>query len=162
MKGNNLNFQDHNFELKGLSKFYKFKRAVLKVISSKELNFQETLTGKFSMMEENLFVEFNPSYFEQIENFEVVDFVQAYMKRTTSSKDKIKNEIILINDPYDYFENTMNESGYNKFRKHICTLLKLEPINIDYNEFLTFFKDIQINDENLEDLIREFLVFKIG
>jgi len=162
LKGNNLNFQDHNFEFKGLNKFYKFKRAVLKVISSKELNFQETLTGKFSMREENLIVEFNPSYFEQLENFDDVDFVQAYMKRTSSSKDKIKNEIILINDPYDCFENTMNESGYNKFRKHICTLLKLEPINIDYNEFLTFFKDIQINDENLEDLIREFLVFKIG
>jgi hypothetical protein len=162
LKGKNLNFQDHNYEYKELSKFYKFKRAVLNVISSKELNFEETLTGKFSMREDNLFVEFNPSYFEQIENFDVVDFVQAHMKRTNNSKDKIKTEIILINDPYDYFENTMNESGYNKFRKHLCTLLKLEPIHIDYNEFLTFFKDIQINEENLEDLIREFLVFKIG
>jgi hypothetical protein len=74
--------------------------------------------------------------------------------------DGFKLYSIFINNPLDSFAITFNQTGINKVRSLLCKMLKIVPIDLDYNEL----KEMNRKDnttEGLEKLISDYLTITI-
>lgn len=144
-----LSLIDNSEEIFNYEEFVKYKEVVTSLLESKELD---------------NFVKFTyQGNFEDINTYNLYKFLNAQFARKRENEEgKEQTELIFINDPYDYFETSMNHTGFNKLRKYICRVMKIKFIEIDYNEFLNYYKDYQITDTNLHKLVEEFLQFKLN
>lgn len=101
--------------------------------------------------------------FSDISNYKIDKFLKVdFVRKIDNDGDNDSVEIIFINNPYDFFEVSMNHTGFNRLRRHLCNSLQLKFREIDYHEFLIFYKDFEINEENLPKLVEEFLELKLN
>lgn len=67
----------------------------------------------------------------------------------------IRDQIVFINQPYDYFKISDSVSGKIKIRREICKILKINYIEYDIYEFLNFSNlqegDFDLNSDNFEE-----------
>ncbi len=150
LKLQNLDIVNNNDEISDYEKFKSFRDKVVHMF-------------KVNVDWECMEVEYQEDY-SDIGNYDVFKYLKCeFVRVKDSQKDsKKKPELIFINNPYDYFEITMNNSGFNKFRKNLCSLVNLNFIEIDYAEFLIFNKDLIISESNLESLVLEFIQLKLN
>lgn len=101
--------------------------------------------------------------YSNLNDYNIFNYLKSDFVRIIEDENNQKmTEIIFINDPFNYFEMSMNNTGFNKFRNNLCKILNLKFREIDYSEFLIFFKDIQIDENNISHLVEEFLNFKLN
>lgn len=67
----------------------------------------------------------------------------------------IRDQIVFINQPYEYFKISDSVSGKIKVRREICKILKINYIEYDFLEFLNFSNlqetDFDLNPNNFEE-----------
>jgi hypothetical protein len=148
LKLKDIEIIDTTEDVYNYDKFLLFKQTVKNVINNTQEKCEE-----FTYEED----------YSDITNYNVFKYLKADFFRIKEEENLNKfTEIIFINDPYDYFDISMNYSGYNKFRKILCSALNLKFVEIDYSEFLIFYKDIEINERNNDQLVADFLHFKLS
>lgn len=148
LKLNNIEFIDTTEDVYEYDKFLEFKRRVKNVINNTVEKCEEFIYEKD---------------YTDITDYNVFKYLKADFFRIKEGENLNKfTEIIFINDPYDYFDISMNHSGYNKFRKILCSALNLKFVEIHYPEFLIFYKDIEISEDNFDQLVTDFLNFKLS
>jgi hypothetical protein len=74
---------------------------------------------------------------------------------------KLENKqfVIFINDPLDTLSRTFTPTGLTRTRTSLCKMLKLIPVELDYNELIEMGKTVKGGD--LEALISDYLVLKL-
>jgi hypothetical protein len=150
LKLTNLELIDNNDEIYDYHNFLIFKKKIGQFLVS---------TTEMECLE----VEYEED-FSDISNYDVFKYLKCdFVRIKENPKDGEKvTELIFINNPYDYFEVSMNYTGYNKFRKNLCGMINLKFIEIDYSEFVLFNKDIKISEENYQHLVQDFISIKLS
>lgn len=78
-------------------------------------------------------------------SFDLVNYLHPQLRENQ------RQRVIFLNEPY-------NSVGFHKLRNSLCKDLGYEVLEIDYNEYINF----KLNSEKTdEELIREFLIFKV-
>ena len=82
--------------------------------------------------------------------------IKYFLLADYSLKLNNKEYLIFINNPFDTFSITLDSTGFVKNRNHLCKLLNLNCIDLDFNEL----KAVQKN-ESMEKLIIDYLELKL-